>query len=66
MPATTPSEQRPPPAPSRIRAARRRRGVTALNRVLSNPGALLRYHALANLRLAGGHATLRKRFGWRS
>ncbi len=66
MPATGPSEQRPPPAPSRIRAARRRRGVTALNRALSNPGALFRDHALANLRPAGGHAILRKRFGLRS
>ncbi len=45
---------------------RRRREVTALNRVLSNPGALFRDHALANLRLAGDHATLRERFGLRS
>ena len=28
--------------------------------------ALFRDHALANLRLAGGHATLRERFGLRS
>ncbi len=44
---------------------RRRREVTALNRVLSNPGALFRDHVLANLRPTGGHATLRERFGSR-